>query len=89
MHKAGLRTILGHGPTYRPRRDDPGQHTAAPSQEPIFAKVLSCYDGDTFRLEREVLPGRDQFHLANADTPEIEGQCAVEKQRAIEARDNT
>src|SRR5262245_25950120 len=59
--------------------------TAALGQEPIFAKVLSCYDGDTCRLEREVLPGGDQFHLANADTPEIEGQGAAEKQRAIEA----
>jgi micrococcal nuclease len=63
--------------------------TAAPGQEPIFAKVLSCYDGDTCRLEREVLPGRDRVRLANADTPEIEGKCAAEKQRAIEARDYT
>jgi endonuclease YncB( thermonuclease family) len=51
--------------------------------------VLSCYEGDTCRLDREVLPGRDRFRLADADAPEIEGKCAAEKQRAIEARDYT
>jgi hypothetical protein len=44
------------------------------------AKVLSCYDGDTCRLEREILPGRDRIRLANADTPEIEGRCQEESE---------
>jgi endonuclease YncB( thermonuclease family) len=58
-------------------------------QEPITVKVLSCYDGDTCRLEREVLPGRDRMRLANADTPEIEGRCQEEIDRAVMARDYT
>jgi endonuclease YncB( thermonuclease family) len=53
------------------------------------AKALSCYDGDTCRLEREILPGRDRVRLANADTPEIEGQCQEEIDRAMMARDYT
>jgi micrococcal nuclease len=53
------------------------------------AKALSCYDGDTCRLEREILPGRDRVRLANADTPEIEGQCQEEIDRAMIARDYT
>jgi endonuclease YncB( thermonuclease family) len=43
----------------------------AVAAEPATAKVLSCYDGDTCRLEREILPGRDRVRLSNADTPEI------------------
>jgi hypothetical protein len=30
---------------------------------PVTVKVVSCYDGDTCRLEREVLPGRDRVCL--------------------------
>jgi endonuclease YncB( thermonuclease family) len=54
-----------------------------------IAKVLSCYDGDTCRLEREILHGRDRVRLANADTPEIEGRCQEEIDRAVMARDYT
>jgi endonuclease YncB( thermonuclease family) len=65
--------------------------SAAPAMaaEPVTAKVLSCYDGDTCRLEREILPGRDRVRLANADTPEIEGRCQEEIDRAMMARDYT
>jgi endonuclease YncB( thermonuclease family) len=57
--------------------------------DPISVKVLSCHDGDTCRLEREILPGRDRVRLANADTPEIDGKCAEEISLALEARDYT
>jgi micrococcal nuclease len=55
----------------------------------ITVRVLSCHDGDTCRADAEILPGRDRVRLANADTPEIEGQCREEIERAIEARDYT
>jgi endonuclease YncB( thermonuclease family) len=61
----------------------------AAGAEAVTVKVLSCYDGDTCRLEREVLPGRDRVRLANADTPEIEGLCRDEIDRAVMARDYT
>jgi endonuclease YncB( thermonuclease family) len=48
-----------------------------------------CYDGDTCRAASEILPGRDRIRLANADTPEIEGKCQEEIERAIQARDYT
>jgi hypothetical protein len=52
------------------------------SREPFTVKVLSCHDGDTCStLEREILPGRDRIRLANADTPEIDGQCQEEIRR--------
>jgi endonuclease YncB( thermonuclease family) len=63
--------------------------TAAVAIEPVTVKVLSCYDGDTCRADAEILPGRDRIRLANADAPEIEGQCRDEINRAIEARDYT
>jgi endonuclease YncB( thermonuclease family) len=62
--------------------------TAVLSHGPIFATVLSCYDGDTCIL-REILPGRDRVRLSNADTPEIEGRCQSEIERALMARDYT
>jgi hypothetical protein len=46
-------------------------NSAAVGGEPVTVKVLSCYDGDTCRLEREILPGRDRVRLVNADTAEI------------------
>jgi endonuclease YncB( thermonuclease family) len=63
--------------------------TAAVAVESVTVKVLSCYDGDTCRAASEILPGRDRVRLSNADTPEIEGKCAGEIKRAIEARDYT
>jgi micrococcal nuclease len=61
----------------------------AVAAEPATAEVLSCYDGDTCILDREILPGRARVRLSNADTPEIEGKCPAEIKRAIEARDYT
>jgi micrococcal nuclease len=63
--------------------------TAAAAAEAVTVKMLSCYDGDTCRLERETLPGRDRVRFANADTPEIEGQCQEEIRQAMMARDYT
>jgi micrococcal nuclease len=57
--------------------------------EPVTVKVLSCYDGDTCRAAVDILPGRDRIRLANADTPEIDGQCQEEIKRATMARDYT
>jgi endonuclease YncB( thermonuclease family) len=62
---------------------------SAGAAEPATAKVLSCYDGDTCILDREILPGRDRVRLSNADTPEIEGKCPGEIKQAIMARDYT
>jgi endonuclease YncB( thermonuclease family) len=63
--------------------------STALGQGPISARVLSCYDGDTCILDREILPGRDRVRLSNADTPEIDGKCAGEIKQAIMARDYT
>jgi hypothetical protein len=39
--------------------------TPATAAEAVTAKVLSlsCYEGDTCQLEREILPGRDRVRL--------------------------
>src|SRR5262245_44616649 len=57
--------------------------------EPVSVNVLSCYDRDTCRAASEILIGRNRICLANADTPEIEGKCPEEIERAIQARDYT
>ena len=49
----------------------------------VTARVLACYDGDTCTVDRDILPGRDRVRLRNADTPEIKGKCASEKQDAL------
>lgn len=52
-------------------------------------KVVSVYDGDTFRAiltnESKDLPIR----VRGVDTPEIKGQCSYEKEAALRARDFT
>jgi len=53
----------------------------------VTARVLACYDGDTCTVDRDILPGRDRVRLRNADSPEIKGKCASEKQLAQQARD--
>jgi endonuclease YncB( thermonuclease family) len=65
--------------------------SAAPAAavDPVSVKVLSCHDGDTCRAAVEILPGRDRIRLANADTPEIDGQCQEEIRQATMARDYT
>ena len=55
------------------------------------ARVLSVYDGDTFRadvLNWQAIAGANiGIRIAGVDTPEIRGRCAKEKALAIQARD--
>ena len=57
----------------------------------IVSKVISVYDGDTFRVDIDSLPpivGKNiPIRLNGVDTPEIQGKCKYEKDLAIEARD--
>ncbi len=50
-----------------------------------------CYDGDTctFTIHgvHPLLGDNINVRLAGIDTPEIQGKCLAEKQKAIEARD--
>ena len=56
-------------------------------------KVISVYDGDTFRVDIDELSdivGKNiAIRILGIDTPEIKGQCEKEKQLAIKARDFT
>jgi micrococcal nuclease len=55
------------------------------------SKVISVYDGDTFRVDIDSLPpivGKNiPIRLKGVDTPEIQGKCQYEKDLALEARD--
>ena len=57
----------------------------------IVSKVISIYDGDTFRVDIDSLPpivGKNiAIRLNGVDTPEIRGKCQYEKDLAIKARD--
>ena len=57
----------------------------------IVSKVISVYDGDTFRVNIDSLPpivGKNiAIRLEGVDTPEIKGKCQYEKDLAIKARD--
>ena len=57
----------------------------------IVSKVISIYDGDTFRVDIDSLPpivGKNiPIRLNGVDTPEIQGKCQYEKDLAIKARD--
>ena len=57
----------------------------------IVSKVISVYDGDTFRVDLDSLPpivGKNiPIRLNGVDTPEIRGKCEYEKDLAIKARD--
>ena len=57
----------------------------------IVSKVISVYDGDTFRVDIDSLPpivGKNiPIRLKGVDTPEIRGKCQYEKDLAIKARD--
>ena len=57
----------------------------------IVSKVISVYDGDTFRVDIDSLSpivGKNiPIRLNGVDTPEIRGKCKYEKDLAIEARD--
>ena len=58
----------------------------------IVSKVISVYDGDTFRVDIDSLPpivGKNiPIRLNGVDTPEIQGKCQYEKDLAIKARDS-
>ena len=57
----------------------------------IVSKVISVYDGDTFRVNIDSLPpivGKNiRIRLNGLDTPEIQGKCQYEKDLALKARD--
>ena len=57
----------------------------------IVSKVISVYDGDTFRANIDDLPpiiGQNiAIRVNGIDTPEIRGKCKKEKELAINARD--
>ena len=56
-----------------------------------MSKIISVYDGDTFRVNIDSLPpivGKNiPVRLEGVDTPEINGKCQYEKDLALEARD--
>ena len=55
------------------------------------SKVISVYDGDTFRVNINSLPpivGKNiPIRVNGVDTPEIRGKCQYEKNLALKARD--
>jgi endonuclease YncB( thermonuclease family) len=55
------------------------------------SKVISVYDGDTFRVNIDSLPplvGQNiAIRINGVDTPEIKGKCSYEKDLALKARD--
>ena len=55
------------------------------------SKVISVYDGDTFRVNIDSLPpivGKNiAIRVNGVDTPEIRGKCEYEKNLALKARD--
>ena len=57
----------------------------------IVSKVISVYDGDTFRVDIDSLPpivGKNiPIRLNGLDTPEIQGKCQHERDLALKARD--
>ena len=68
------------------------QIQAAPQYGSVtVSKVISVYDGDTFRVNIDSLPpivGKNiAIRVNGVDTPEIRGKCQYEKDLALEARD--
>jgi len=68
------------------------QIQAAPQYGSVtVSKVISVYDGDTFRVNIDSLPpivGKNiAIRVNGVDTPEIRGKCQYEKNLALEARD--
>ena len=65
---------------------------AAPEYGAVtVSRVISVYDGDTFRVDIDSLPpivGKNiPIRLNGVDTPEIRGKCQYEKDLALKARD--
>ena len=68
------------------------QVQAAPQYGTVtVSKVISVYDGDTFRVNIDSLPpivGKNiPIRVNGVDTPEIQGKCKYEKNLALKARD--
>mgnify|MGYP001570822426 CR=1 FL=1 len=68
------------------------QAQAAPQYGTVtVSKVISVYDGDTFRVNINSLPpivGKNiPIRVNGVDTPEIRGKCQYEKNLALKARD--
>ena len=68
------------------------QAQAAPQYGTVtVSKVISVYDGDTFRVNIDSLPpivGKNiPIRVNGVDTPEIRGKCQYEKNLALKARD--
>ena len=68
------------------------QTQAAPQYGTVtVSKVISVYDGDTFRVNIASLPpivGKNiAIRVNGVDTPEIRGKCQYEKNLALKARD--
>ena len=68
------------------------QVQAAPQYGTVtVSKVISVYDGDTFRVNIASLPpivGKNiAIRVNGVDTPEIRGKCEYEKNLALKARD--
>ena len=61
------------------------------SESYTIEKIISVYDGDTFRADIRGLPniiGKNiAIRILGIDTPEIKGKCEEEKVVAIKARD--
>ena len=57
----------------------------------VVTKVISVYDGDTFRVDIDGLSpivGKNiPIRVNGVDTPEIQGSCDSEKEVVIQARD--
>ena len=63
------------------------------SKSYTIEKIISVYDGDTFRADIKGLPdiiGKNiAIRILGIDTPEIKGKCKKEKIIAIKAREFT
>jgi len=56
---------------------------------PVFARVISIYDGDTIEVLAKVWPGHQinvRVRIRGIDAPEMRGRCATEREAAIDAR---
>jgi micrococcal nuclease len=69
----------------------PGSVLATEYGSAIVAKIISVYDGDTFRADIanwQAIAGKNiGIRVNGIDTPEIRGKCPQEKELAIQARD--
>lgn len=57
---------------------------------PLFAEVTDVLDGDTLAMRIQIWIGQEvvtDVRIAGIDTPELRGNCAAERQKAIEAKE--